>query len=202
MSTQDQTSPGEAAPSDHSLLQRYRRGSQDAALQLYLRYAQRLRSLAKAQISPALARRLDLDDLVQSVFKSFFRGVAKGLYDVPAGEEIWRLFLVIALNKIRKHGAYHHAAKRDVKRTCGLGERDGEVAAAADDDSAAFSFLQLVVDEALGKLTPPQRHMVELRLEGYEVAEIACRTSRSKRTVERLLQQARALLETFLKEES
>ena len=55
---------GAGTPSDHSLLRRYRRGSEDAATQLYLRYAQRLRGLARAQLSPALAPRVDLDDIV------------------------------------------------------------------------------------------------------------------------------------------
>jgi hypothetical protein len=35
---------------DRSLLQRLRRGSQDAALQLYLRYAQRLRALEEGAV--------------------------------------------------------------------------------------------------------------------------------------------------------
>src|SRR2546430_6231837 len=50
--------------SDHSLLQRYRRGSEDAATQLYLRYVHRLGQPAQA---------VDIDDLVQTVFGSFFR---------------------------------------------------------------------------------------------------------------------------------
>src|SRR3954454_15874075 len=100
---------GQQGPaSDGSLLERFRRGSQDAATQLYLRYAERLRGLARAQISPLLARRIALDDVVQSVFGSFFRRAAEGFYDVPAGEELWRLFLVLALNKIRGLASYHH----------------------------------------------------------------------------------------------
>ena len=114
-------------PSDHSLLQRYRLGSQDAATELYLRYAHRLRALARAQISPGLAHWVDLEDVVQSVFGSFFRRAADGYYDVPVGEELWRLFLVIALNKIRRQGAYHHAARRDVRRDTGGDPLDQEI---------------------------------------------------------------------------
>jgi DNA-directed RNA polymerase specialized sigma24 family protein len=40
--------------------------------------------------------------------------------------------------------------------------------------------------------------MIRLRVEGFEVAEIATRTSRSKRSVERVLQQFRALLKGAL----
>jgi RNA polymerase sigma-70 factor (ECF subfamily) len=182
------------SPSDHSLLERYRRGSQDAATELYLRYADRLRALARGQLSPALARRLDLDDIVQSVFGSFFRRAGSGYYDVPVGEELWRLFLVIALHKIRNQGAYHRAARRDVRREGGGDAHDPALALAAQGDEAAYAFLQLVIDEALGRLPAQHRQMVELRIEGHEVAEIARRSGRSKRTVERILQEARARL--------
>src|SRR3954463_15800086 len=80
--------------SDRSLLQRFQDGNQDAATLLYLRYAKRLRALAKAQCSRDLARRVEVEDIVQSVFRSFFRGASRGYYDVPAGEELWKLFLV------------------------------------------------------------------------------------------------------------
>ena len=59
-----------------------------------------------------------------------------------------------------------------------------------------------MIDEALGRLRPAQRRMVELRVEGYEVAEIAQKTQRSKRTVERSLQQAREQLGSLLHEET
>src|SRR5262245_14011453 len=73
-------------PSDHALLRCWRGGSQDAATQLYRRYAHRLRSLAKARCSPDLARRVEAEDIVQSVFATFFRGAGTGRYVVPAGE--------------------------------------------------------------------------------------------------------------------
>src|SRR5271167_4544767 len=103
---------GQPSASDHSLLSRYRGGSQDAATELYLRYVERLRGLARAQLSANLAAKVEIDDIVQSVFGSFFRGVNDSLYHVPAGEELWKLLLVIALHKIRDQGRYHNTAKR------------------------------------------------------------------------------------------
>jgi RNA polymerase sigma-70 factor (ECF subfamily) len=175
-------------------LQRLKQGSQDAATQLYLRYAHRLRALALAQCSDALARQVEPEDVVQSVFGSFFRGAAQGCYDVPVGEELWRLFLVIALNKIRARGNYHLAAKRDARRTVAADALD-EVAGEED-----LVFLRLTVEEAMEKLSPQHRQMVSLRIEGHEVAEIAQMTNRSHRTVERLLQQARERLTELMGE--
>lgn len=203
MQSADEPRPSSTAgpgPSDHSLLQRLRRGSEDAATQLYLRYAHRLRALARARTSADLAQRLDVDDIVQSVFGSFFRGASKGYYDVPAGEELWKLFLVIALNKIRAKGAYHRAAKRDVRLTAPADLL--ELGDGPEHDEAAYTFLQLVIDEALGKLPEAQRRMVELRIEGHEVSEIASLTQRSKRTVERVLQDFRKQLADLLAEDT
>ncbi len=184
-----------AVPSDHTLLERYRRGSDDAATQLYLRYARRLYGLAQAQLGPGLRHCVDVDELVQSVFGSFFRRAARGYYDVPAGEELWRLFLVLALHKIRNQAAYHHAAKRDVRRT-----EPALVERGDDGDDAAYVFLQLAVAEALERLPALQRQLVEMRIEGCEVTDMAQKTGRSRRTVERLLQEARQRLSELLGE--
>src|SRR5262245_38552489 len=152
-----------ADASDHSLLRRIRRGSQDAAAELYLRYANRLRALARAQCSAELTRQVEIDDIVQSVFGSFFRGLGLGYYEVPAGEELWGLFLVIALNKIRAKGRHHRAAMRDVRRTVAV-DVFPEAASLADADSAACSFLRLVIDEALERLPESPRQIVRLRI--------------------------------------
>jgi RNA polymerase sigma-70 factor (ECF subfamily) len=188
------------APSDHSLLRRFRGGSQDAATQLYVRYAHRLRALVKARCSTELARRVEPEDIVQSVFRRFFRRVSQGDYDVPAGEELWGLFLVIALNRIRAAETFHRAGKRDVRVT--VPDSPGAaLEAATGHDEAAYTVLQMTIEEALANLQPQQRQMLELRVQGCEVAEIAKQTGRSKRTVERNLQAIRAWLRTYLDRE-
>lgn len=193
--------PPKEEPSDHSLLARFRRGSQDAATQIYLRYAQRLRALARTRWSQDLARRLDVEDIVQSVFNTFFQRARRGYYDVPVGEELWQLFLVLALNKIRAKVAFHHAAKRDVRLTVDSTDLDHQSARELSDHQAAYAFLNLAIEEALNRLPEWHKTMVELRIQGYEVAEIARLTGRSRRSVERVLQEARKTLGDLLHED-
>jgi RNA polymerase sigma-70 factor (ECF subfamily) len=175
----------EVEPRDDSLVEQCRQGSQEAATQLYRRYVNRLRALAEAKCSAALSRRVDADDIVQSVFRTFFRGLKQGFYDIPEGEDLWKLFLVISLNKIRTKGAFHTAAKRDVRLTERVSANDSCMA----QDHFNEVFLQMVMREAMDQLGPRQREMLELRLHGYNVDEIAVKTGRSKRTVERILQE-------------
>jgi RNA polymerase sigma-70 factor (ECF subfamily) len=183
------------APSDHSLLLRFRRGQNDGPTLLYLRYAGRLRALAAAQSAPGLAARVDPEDIVQSVFRTFFRRAAGGQYDVPQGEEIWKLLLVIALHKIRSAGEFHRAARRDLRQTAGGAAYDRAVESAHGRDEGPLTVLRLVIDEILDALSPGHRPIVELRIEGYEVADIAEQLQRSKRTVERVLQEFRQRLD-------
>lgn len=189
-------------PSDHSLLRRFRRGQDDGPTLLYLRYAERLHALAASQSSPDLGPRLDPEDIVQSVFRTFFRRVAEGQYDVPEGEEIWKLLLVIALNKIRAVGTYHRAARRDVRKTAGGASYEWAVDSASGRDEAALAVLRMVIDEVLDNLPEAHRPIIELRIEGYEVAEIAGKVRRSKRTVERVLQEFRKRLDAQVHEEA
>jgi RNA polymerase sigma-70 factor (ECF subfamily) len=187
----------ERPTSDASLVQRFRRGEDDAATQLYLRYAARLRSMASAQTDRNLAARVDPEDIVQSVFRTFFRRAAAGEYEVPAGDELWKLFLVIGLNKVRAVAAHHKARKRDVRQTLGGDATDAAQPSGDDND---LRILQMTIDDLLATLPDPHRQIVELRVAGHEVADIAARLSRSKRSVERILQEFRAGLGAILNE--
>lgn len=187
--------------SDRSLLLRFQEGSQDAATALYLRYARRLQSLAKAQTGKQLATRFDPEDVVQSVFRTFFRRAVESGYDVPAGEELWQLLLVLALNKIRSLATYHRAMKRDVARTGHPSGIEEYSTSSPTQDELAYESMRMVIDELIAKLPAPQDRIVQLRIEGHEIKQIAEMTSRSKRTVERTLQQFRTQLAKLIDSE-
>jgi RNA polymerase sigma-70 factor (ECF subfamily) len=193
--------PAQGTATDRSLLRRLQHGQADASTELYLRYAERLLALTANQSSPDLARRVDPEDLVQSVFRTFFRRASLGHYTVPDGEEIWKLLLVIALNKVRATGAFHRAAKRDVRRTVGGEAFDRAVESHPSQDEAALNFLRMVVEELLEGLPDAHRRMIELRIEGQEVNDIAVAVQRSKRSVERVLQDFRQRLDAMIGED-
>jgi RNA polymerase sigma-70 factor, ECF subfamily len=192
MMTQDpQLSAAAESTSDRSLLRRFQGGDDDAATALYQRYARRLEALARKQTGAELASRFDADDVVQSVFRTFFRRAAAGLYEVPPGDELWRLLLVLALHKVRDFAVHHRAQKRDVTRTWGVTPQQADLAAS---DQVGYDALRMVIDELIVTLPEANRQIIELRIEGHEVKEIAERTGRSNRTVERTLQNFRTAL--------
>lgn len=182
-------------PTDQTLIRRFREGSQDAASEIYLRYAKRLQATAKKQTSTDLAVRKGADDIVQSVFRTFFRRVAVGQYEVVDGEDLWKLFLVIALNKIRTAAEYHRAQKRDVRRSKSVdSDLYRALSGRQNDEQVAMLVLQMTIEDILEKIPESNRELVRYRIEGFSVAEVAEKSGRALRSVERVLQNFRSRL--------
>ncbi len=197
----DSPGPPDEAASDRTLLRHFRSGDEFAADELYERYAARLHALAKRQLARETSGRLDSEDVTQSVFRTLFRRLQDGQYDVPAGESMWRLLTTIALNKVRSLGAHHRAAKRDIRRTSGA-DQEVLVAHAVTADETAANELRLTIASLLQNLDTSEQQIINLRLEGHDVQSIAKLGGRSKRTVERVLQGFRAMLSQTLSEEA
>lgn len=178
--------------SDDSLVRRFREGEDAAATSIFHRYAGRLRALAGQYCTGGLARRFDADDVVQSVFRTFFQGVRRESFDVPPGGELWGLLMVLAVNKVRNLVDFHHAQKRDTRQTTDFPDVDHQ--RVLTEDESAASFLRMVLDEVVAGLPESNRDIIRMRIEGYEVSEIATHVGRSQRTVERVLQTFRTLL--------
>ena len=182
------------AATDRSLLRRFQAGDDRAASALYARYVRRLRGLAQRHHADSLAPRVDSDDILQSTFRSFFRGAREGQYLAPAGGELWQLLAAITRHKLRRARMHHLADKRDLRMTCGS-QADDSI---ADEKQLAGHELKVLFEEMLSARPAVDREIVLLRVEGHLVTEIAERTCRSKRTVERVLQQIRDELMSIL----
>ena len=187
-----------SAASDQSLVRKAAVGSQSAATDLYHRYADRIRRLVRANLSRELAPRLDAEDIVQSVFRRFFGANRRDRYDLPTDANLWNLLFTITLNRIRTAEQFHRAQRRNVRKSMAA---DAQTAGLQSNPSADDDALALVVNEALDLLPGPHRAIVRLRLDGYDIAEIADRVHRSKRTIERMLQEVRQRLRTILEVE-
>jgi RNA polymerase sigma-70 factor (ECF subfamily) len=195
--------PSSTAPdlTDQTLMRRFRSGEQDAASSLYMRYAKRLQQLATRQTSTELSFRVTSEEIVQSVFRTFFRRVSNGQYDAVDGDDLWRLFLVISLNKIRSAAEFHRAQKRDSRRTKSANAGNlGQLATSPHNDEAAFTVLKMTIDELLGELPKGHAEIIRLRIEGNTLPDIAEKTDRAQRTIERVLQRFREILMQTIEE--
>jgi len=190
---------GGLSKTDRSLVVMVREGNEDAAKVLYERYARRVFGLVQARLGSRLAGAMEPDDIVQSVFKSVFRGMASGHYDAPPGSTLWNLLAVIAVNKLNSKAAHFSAQRRDLQRNVPLESTSGDMP--ADVDQASVEFLEICIRETLELLRPLEREILSLRMQNFSVDEISEATGRSRRTVERSLQKSRQRLSELLLDE-
>jgi RNA polymerase sigma-70 factor (ECF subfamily) len=161
---------------DRTLLQLFRQGSEEAARELYERYVDRLIPLARQRLSDRLARRVDAQDVVQSVFRTFFNRVRNDRFTVEGPDDVYKLLCGITLRKALRQVAYHTAAKRDIhrERAAGTG-RMAEADQKVDPTPSPLAVNAFVeqLENFLEQLRPEQRQILELRLQGYGPREIA-----------------------------
>ena len=95
------------------LLDQWRAGDEQAARALFDRYVERLLALARRRISQRLASRVDAEDIVQSVFRTFFVHAREGRFQVAQQDDLAKLLVRITVHKTLRQVEFHKAAKRD-----------------------------------------------------------------------------------------
>ena len=186
-----------------NLVARWRQGDQQAAAELFRRYVSRLTALARSRLPAQLARRVDPEDIVQSVYRSFFANAREDRYEFARGGDLWRLLVAITLDKLQDHVKWNTRAKRAVGRDQNFGHDDSlfEMHALAREPSPLEALaLAEQIERAMRALKPLQRRMFELRLQGHNLEEIAVATQRSQRTVIRVLEEIKKQLSHWLDE--
>jgi RNA polymerase sigma factor (sigma-70 family) len=182
------------------LLARWQQGDQAAATQLFQRYAARLVALARGQLSSRLAHRVDPEDVVQSVYRSFFADSREGRFHFTRGGDLWQLLVTMTLHRLANHANRLGTQKRALSRERTFGSEDslfgiGIPALVRDPSPLEAAALADELQRVLQFLEPPQRQVVELRLQGYNLDEIAAQVPCSLSTVRRVLQRVKDLLD-------
>jgi RNA polymerase sigma-70 factor (ECF subfamily) len=182
-----------------NLVARWRAGDQTAAAELFQRYASRLIALARSRLSSRLAQRVDPEDVVQSAYRSFFGDAKDGRCDVGRGGDLWQLLVTITLHKLHDQVKRHRRAKRAVERELNVGSDESWLNVEAHLATQVPSPMEAValadeVEQIMRDLKPLYRRIMELRLQGYNIDEIAAATQSGERTVRRVLDQVKQQL--------
>lgn len=177
-----------------------RDGDSQAEAEVFERYIHRLVGLARGMLSKRVQHKVDPEDVLQSVYRSFFHRQQKGQFTFKSWDDLWSLLAQITRRKcIKQHRAYR-GPMRDVNREMPLAKSDGnseiEVPLYSDeptpDEAAALIELMEAVVEPLDERG---RTIVRLRLQDYTVQEIAQQVDRTERTVRRILDRVKQILQ-------
>jgi len=187
----------DAVPAE--LLTRWQTGDQQAAAELFRLYASRLIGLARSRLKSHLGRRIDPEDVVQSVYRSFFAQTRDEQFELQLGGDLWRLLVTITLRKLSNQLKHNLRHKRSADRDSHFGSEDSLMGLGTDAFVRAPTPLEAAaltdeLQQALASVKPQYRPIVELRLQGYRIEEIAVQLNRGQRTVRRVLEQVKQAL--------
>lgn len=173
-------------------------GDDEAAREVFFRFRCRLIGLAAKRLDSRLQQKVDAEDVIQSVFRSFFLRAGQGQYSLKNWEGLWGLLVVITLSKCARKAEYFRAAKRNVQRESNHFPADeGPDFFDREPTPEEAAILTETVEELLRGLDADDREIVVLFLQGYTIPEISRQVDWAERTIQRVLARVRQRLERF-----
>ena len=156
------------------------------------RYTTRLLQVARRQLPERIRGRLDPEDIVQSVFRSFFGRLRDGEFSFEDSHDLWRLLTVMTYHKVQNSIKHHQRGRRDMRRERATAAIEGAAIAEEAPGPEDVVILYECLERLIGGLPDDYRAIVTLRLDGNTIAEIARKVSYSQRTVLRVLSNVQA----------
>jgi RNA polymerase sigma-70 factor (ECF subfamily) len=164
------------------------------------RFTRRLIGLARAHLDVRLQHKIEPEDVVQSVYRSFFVRYGQGL---PADQEIeglWPLLTLITVRKCADRVRYFQAERRNMARETATGGNDDrpapwQEAVGREPTPEHVAVLAETLENLLGGLDADDRPIIEMSLQGYSTQEVSEKLGRAERSVRRLRERVRKQLE-------
>jgi RNA polymerase sigma-70 factor (ECF subfamily) len=177
-------------PDFRDLMQRIRRGSDDAAWELVERYGDDIRRAVRRLLNHKLRSKFDSLDFVQVVWASFFRARGR-LEEFETPQALAAFLITMTRNKVvMEHRRRLQTEKYNVNRETELDDSpEDSPREISRDEPAPVSVA--IARERLNRMLADQpqhyRRIIQLRLEGYSQVEIAAKLGLAESTVRRFL---------------
>ena len=167
---------------------RLRAGDEEAARRLVELFATRLLGLAEHRLDRRVRRRVEPEDVLQSVFRTFFRRQSEGEVVLGDWEGLWGLLAQITARKCINAAKHHRRLRRDPAREVALDFATLGPSAAGRREPAPDVFVMVsdALEHAQRGLGERDRQVVALWLLGYPPQEIAALLDCSRSTVFRV----------------
>lgn len=174
---------------------------QEAAERLWAHFSARVKNLARQQLDPRTRRIYDEQDAANSAFHSLCRGIQDGRFDqVTDRDSMWGLLAVITARKVSAQQRSEHRQKRGGGQVRGdsvfaqFGVK-GLDAVTGDEPTPEFeAVFTETCDRLMESLDDPMLNRIAmLKFEGHRNTEVAQEIGRTRRTVERKLEEIRRI---------
>jgi RNA polymerase sigma-70 factor (ECF subfamily) len=156
------------------LIRRVRAGDGQAAAELVRRYEPLIRREVRLNLEDRRLERLfDSMDVCQSVLASFFVRAAAGQYDLERPDQLVRLLVTMARNKLVSQTRRLTRRRRDHRRAAGTDPEVLQQVAAPEPSPSQLAAGKELLNEFRQRLSTEERQLADLRSEGLAWADIA-----------------------------
>ena len=158
------------------LMQRVRAGDHAAAERLVRLYESDVRRAIRVRLTDARLRRvLDSIDVCQSVLANFFVRAAAGQFELSTPEQLLRLLVTMARNRLTDWARRQQADVRDGRRDVPLdGDDSSGIALSAPGPSPSSIVAgRELISEYQRRMTSDERQIMEFRFQGASWDDIA-----------------------------
>jgi RNA polymerase sigma-70 factor (ECF subfamily) len=155
------------------LLRRAQARDQQAATELMRTYEPAVRRAVRLRLFDARLRRIfDSTDICQSVMGTFFTRLARGQFPLESPEQLVKLLITMAHNKLTDQVRRQQAQRRDARQVAGFALEDEECIAPGPSPSKEIEVRELL-EAVRQRMTPEERQLLEMRHEGWDWNDIA-----------------------------
>ena len=167
------------------LMLRVRKGSAEAIVLLIRKYQPEVLDAIRRVFDPKLRSKFDSTEFAQSVWLSFFRAPKRSAR-LSTSRQFVAYVVKMARNKVFMEERHRGTLKRDVSREVPLNE-DCEELVARDPQPVDTAIALERLEKILKDLSPRDRQIVELRLQGKSYAEIGAKLKIDPNTAHRFI---------------
>lgn len=155
-------------------IQRVRTGDEAAAEELVRHYEPLIRREVRLGLDDdRLNRAFDSLDVSQSVLGSFFVRAAIGQYDLESPDQLVRLLVTMARNKLASRARHERSQRRDMRRsTAANGDTLADIPDSQPSPSETLSRRE-TLERLRAALTAEERQIAELRSQGLGWEQVA-----------------------------
>jgi RNA polymerase sigma-70 factor (ECF subfamily) len=155
------------------LIRRVRARDEEAAAELVRRYEPAIRLAVRVRLSdPALRRVLDSMDICQSVLVNFFVRAALGQFELDKPDQLIRLLVTMARNRVTNHALKERAGRRDCRRREQGDADESQLVAPGPSPSQVVANRELL-QVVRSRLSDEERQLADERALGRSWPEIA-----------------------------
>jgi RNA polymerase sigma-70 factor (ECF subfamily) len=157
-------------------LERIRAGDQEAAADLVRRYEPLVRREVRLHLEDRrLCRIFDSMDVCQSVLASFFVRAAAGQYELERPEQLVRLLVAMARNKLASAARHQHRKRRDYRKVAEAETGEMERVVGSDPSPSEQVAGKELLQRFREGLSVEERELADLRGQGFAWPDIAAR---------------------------